>query len=441
MSNTPNRMHGIKRNSKQLTLFSDSESYKEVPEASCSTFVSNMQLPVHRWFRFSAGFSAQWAENVIRENGKETRVLDPFAGSGTALLAAEKVGLESIGIEAHPFIARVAKAKLNYSSDPEIYLELADSVLGHAKEINGQTAHYPVLIKKCYDKITLERLDRLRQAVEKFKDDSPAWFLVWLTLVAILRTCSYVGTAQWQYVLPNKSKKSVAEPFEAFYKMAEIIYQDMNDALTLVDGPKAKLVNGDARTCEDVPDNWATLVITSPPYPNNYDYADSTRLEMCFLGEIKAWGDLQNAVRQYLMRSCTQHVPPNSTDLDSVLLDDALSPIRAEIIEVCNQLRKIRLTKGGKKTYHLMVACYFLDMARCWIALKRACNSGAKVCFVIGDSAPYGVFVPVIEWMGKLSEAAGFRSWCFEKTRDRNIKWKNRKHRVPLCEGRFWTEV
>jgi hypothetical protein len=30
--------------------------------------------------------------------------------------------------------------------------------------------------------------------------------------------------------------------------------------------------------------------------------------------------------------------------------------------------------------------------------------------------------------------------YVFEKTRDRNIKWKNRKHRVPLCEGRLWVE-
>jgi len=60
------------------------------------------------------------------------------------------------------------------------------------------------------------------------------------------------------------------------------------------------------------------------------------------------------------------------------------------------------------------------------------------VCFVIGDSAPYGVYVPVMEWMGRLAASAGFRNYEFEKTRDRNVKWKNRKHRVPLCEGRLW---
>ena len=85
-----------------------------------------------------------------------------------------------------------------------------------------------------------------------------------------------------------------------------------------------------------------------------------------------------------------------------------------------------------------MIGCYFLDLAQTWRALRRVCASPSEVCFVIGDSAPYGVYVPVIERFGKLALAAGFDSWSFEKLRDRNIKWKNRKHRVPLREGHLW---
>ena len=74
------------------------------------------------------------------------------------------------------------------------------------------------------------------------------------------------------------------------------------------------------------------------------------------------------------------------------------------------------------------------------LTLRRVCRSPSRVCFVVGDSAPYGVYVPVIEWLGTLATSAGFSSFTFEKTRDRNIKWKNRKHRVPLYEGRLWVE-
>ncbi|MCI5121394.1 MAG: hypothetical protein D3908_09445, partial [Candidatus Electrothrix sp. AUS4] len=43
---------------------------------------------------------------------RKLRVLDPFAGSGTTLLAAEAIRVKAVGFEAHPFIHRVAKAKL-----------------------------------------------------------------------------------------------------------------------------------------------------------------------------------------------------------------------------------------------------------------------------------------------------------------------------------------
>ena len=117
-----------------------------------------------------------------------------------------------------------------------------------------------------------------------------------------------------------------------------------------------------------------------------------------------------------------------------------LLPIRGELVPVCNELAAIRLTKGGKKTYHLMVACYFADLARTWQTLRRVCASPSKVCFVIGDSAPYGVYVPVHDWLAQLALAAGFSDCHFERIRDRNTKWKNRKHRVPLCEGRLWVK-
>ncbi|MBU0508384.1 site-specific DNA-methyltransferase [bacterium] len=400
-----------------------------------------MSLPVHRWFRFSAGFSAQWAEHVIREAHlrEKVRLFDPFTGSGTALLAAEYVGTESYGIEAHPFVCRVASAKLSWRMNPDLYLSQVQRLLRLATGIAPQIESYPILIRRCFDDRTLSVLDTLRQAYLHLRDDSPASELLWLTLVTCLRKASFVGTAQWQYILPNKRKRSPLSPLAAFEEAAAMIYEDMQLGASIV-GPKPRLFRGDARNCQRIPIESINLIITSPPYPNNYDYADATRLEMSFMGEINGWGDLQGTVRQYLIRSCTQHVPEGSHQLDTVLSDPLLTPIRDEITEVCTHLAEIRNTKGGRKTYHLMIAAYFLDLAKTWHELRRVCVSPSRVCFVIGDSAPYGVYVPVIPWLGALAIAAGFRRYSFDKIRDRNVKWKNRKHRVPLQEGHLWVE-
>lgn len=408
-------------------------------EAASTTFLDNMKLPVHRWMRYSAGYSAAWAESVIREAGART-VLDPFVGSGTTMLAAQDSGAKGYGIEAHPFVARIARGKLHRYGNPAAFENFAAAVRKTALGFAGKTDGYPSLIEKCYDPDVLRQLDALRRAVEEANDGTWQAELTWLVLASLLRKVSHANTAQWQYVLPSKVKAKVIPPMKAFDDTVSMFAHDMRLVQWHERGPNPELIEGDARTCAQVPDGKIDLVLTSPPYPNNYDYADSTRLEMSFFKEITGWGDLQDVVRRHLVRSCSQHTPEKKINLATVLEDPVLGPILDELVPVCKQLSEIRLTKGGKKTYHLMVACYFQDLAHVWHSLRRVCGSPSRVCFVIGDSAPYGIYVPVIQWFEKLALSAGFEKVSFKQTRERNIKWKNRKHRVPLCEGRFWAE-
>lgn len=425
----------------QQLLFEIDDSPCRVSDADSSTFVKNLDLPVHRWFRYSAGFSAQWVESVLREHEHKRgfAVFDPFAGSGTTLLAAEVLGVQAWGVDAHPFVGRIAKAKLEWRSDPEAFMAKAREARVLAAGGKGVVDRYAPLIRKCYTDASLATLDTIRQAVERVNDGTPSSELVWLALVSILRKCSRVGTAQWQYVLPKKQKRVTIDPLSAFSAAVRLFYEDMRLGRRLV-GPRAQYRQSDARRCAEIPDACFDLVITSPPYPNNYDYADATRLEMTFFGEIGGWSDLQLAVRRHLIRSCTQHVPERAADLAAVCADPLLAPIAQELGEVCQRLAEVREGRGGRKTYHLMVACYFLDLAKVWRELRRVCKPSCRVCFVVGDSAPYGVYVSVVPWLGALAEAAGFKAYHFEKTRDRNVKWKNRKHRVPLQEGRLWVE-
>ncbi len=425
-----------------LDLFGENpEGAKASPEAIGHTtnFLDNMRLPVHRWFRYSAGFSSEWVKSVIEKRKQENlRVFDPFVGSGTTCLACDEMGVPSYGIEAHPFVYRVARAKLSYgAADSSRFLAKAEKAFSFVRSAKGETERYPEIIQKCYSKETLNYLDRFRRAVEQEGDGSLESGLLWMALVSSLRMVSQAGTAPWQYVLPGRRKTVPPPPEAAIRQTIKMMAADIRLMAERAQ-PLARLELDDARTCKTIPDNWAELVITSPPYANNYDYADATRLEMAFLGEIRGWGDLQETVRRHLVRSCSQHVPPKSVNLDLLLESPDLAPVHDEIVSICRELSSIRLERGGKKTYNNMIACYFLDMAQTWRALRRVCASPSEVCFVIGDSAPYGVYVPVVEWMGKLAVAAGFDSWTFEKIRDRNTKWKNRKHRVPLCEGHLW---
>lgn len=422
--------------SEQFELAFDEGSVKPQRRSNTTAFVDNMVLPVHRWFRYSAGFSAEWAQKTIRDVGA-SRVVDPFAGSGTTLLAAESENAESIGVDIHPFVARVAKAKLAWRTEPSEVVALAERVLESAKSLDRVELPDSPLMSKCFEEDSLERLTRLRDALALQGGDEEVHSVVWLALVSILRVCSPVGTAQWQYVLPNKSKSRVAEPYSAFLERTRMFASDMRVRQSEVTGPAASFRQEDARVLESLPDNWADLVLTSPPYANNYDYADAARLEMSFLGEVSGWGDLK-PLRDILMKSCSQQM--TRFDPSEAFESPLLEPIREPLIAAYEELDAVRKTKGGRKAYHSMILGYFLDSAKVLNSLRRVCRPGARMCWVVGDSAPYGVYIPVDDWLGTLAVSLGFKDYSFETVRGRNEKWKNRKHQVPLKEGRLWIE-
>lgn len=422
----------------ELDLFPDEIKTEQDYSA---TFAGNMTLPVHKWYRYTAGFSAAWVNELIQReklNGR-TKIIDPFAGSGTVLLESEFENVESMGIEAHPYVYRIAKAKLAWNYPAEKFKKSSLAFLQKAKKQNITKTDFPKLIASCYPIEVIQKLEALKQTWLEEKQEQEIKDFTWFIITSILRVTSPVGTAQWQYIQPTKTKSKVVDPFIAFESKVHDMFMDMQKMqkriLTIAD---SKIFNEDARDIKSIPKGWGDLVITSPPYANNYDYADATRLEMTFWGDISGWADLQDSVRKHLVRACTQHVSKLGSEIDEILLNPKLSVIKSELIEVYETLKIERLKHGGKKNYHFMIAAYFTDLAEVFHSLRRVTSKNCLMCFVIGDSAPYGVYVPVDKWLGELAIAAGFESYSFEKLRDRNTKWKNRKHTVPLHEGRLW---
>lgn len=308
-------------------------------------FTDNMSLPVHRWFRYSAGFSAEWVEKVIEEQHFEAKeyLFDPFVGSGTSLLAASKKGILSAGVENHGFVHRIADAKLQWSQDVEALHNSAQNLLARAQTlVKLEPETKSVLLSKCYTPEALCRLEALKNAyLERATENTAVDQLLWLAITAILRECSGVGTAQWQYVLPNKTKTRVKDPFLAFATRIEMFGSDILTMAPLRRKCAVDLKLGDARDLSTMSHlkGRVRLVVTSPPYPNNYDYADATRLEMTFWNEVSSWGDLQSVVRHRLVRSCSQHSAAERLSLRALLSDPAISPIKKELASICSDFK------------------------------------------------------------------------------------------------------
>src|SRR5438128_7468674 len=67
---------------------------------SLVSFQADKTRSIYRWFKYKEAFSAGLVENLLsRHRISEGMLLDPFAGSGTALFAASAAGMKDKGRE------------------------------------------------------------------------------------------------------------------------------------------------------------------------------------------------------------------------------------------------------------------------------------------------------------------------------------------------------
>jgi DNA modification methylase len=422
--------------------------------ANLGTFQDSLRAPVHRWFTYPAGFSFKAVEEAFRLYHIEPgmTVYDPFAGTGTTNIVAKQQGIHSFGVEAHPFVQFVARTKLFWEFDFSTLLREINALIAQIQcavetqpvaEMPVETL-FPELVCKCYSRVKLAYLYVCREAIAALPP-TPFRDFAKLGLTNLLRTVADVATG-WPYIAPQKAKNAAKQ--NAAVHIASLLrdqlYQMLGDlqsiARTTTPCGTALLLAGDSRQRqEEIVTATVDLAFTSPPYLNNYDYADRTRLETYFWGEAKTWGDITQKVRTRLIMSATTQINRSSYDETRLLSADfchTVPHIAAELTPKINELSRLRLTKGGKKSYDILVAGYFNDMLRVVGETFRVLKPGGSFLVILGDSAPYGVYIPTDIYLGEIGKAVGFADYAIEELRTRGGKWKDnpQRHDVALKE-------
>ena len=90
-------------------------------------------------FPYYAGFSFEWAVSHLKEHIPDATaiILDPWNGSGTTTLAAQSIGVNSIGVDLNPIANVVARLRsssltdISPSSPPELDCQRVQSSSGH----------------------------------------------------------------------------------------------------------------------------------------------------------------------------------------------------------------------------------------------------------------------------------------------------------------------
>ena len=400
----------------------------------------NMSSAIHNWYKFTAGFSYKFIDLVVDDMEKRPEcIYEPFAGCGTTLVAAQKKRIHSKGNESQQLMCDIINAKLNWDIDGDICRNYIDTVLGDVQSQSNIdiSDEYNELLCTLYDGVTLKELYLLRDSIRLLGDRKYELFLN-LALSQTLHKAALHPIA-----VPYISRsKTLVNSGDAIGKFKSIASQMLADLETMPHRERmADVYKADSRfRNSDIEDNSCDLCITSPPYLNNLDYGEVSKVHTHFFGLTNNWHDITEKVRHQLVTGATTHYRDSEFSMDEfVRTDFALSNmgIMDDLVTKYYGIKKNAKARKGKKSFHILMMHYFEDMYRVLVEMYRVLKEGSKAYLILGDSAPYGIYIPTTQYLGEIAQSVGFGDYEIIKIRERGNKWKSlsRRHNIDLSEN------
>jgi DNA modification methylase len=214
------------------------------------------------------------------------------------------------------------------------------------------------------------------------------------------------------------STKRAERPSVALDHVYSIILEDMKT----LSPNECSIMNKSSETMLEIGDESISSIITSPPYLNNFDYAEMTRMYLYFWGIAESWGDITDKVRVTQIVNTTTSLKghkPRQEEYRKALSSD----IRQEADEIVSLLQAERQVRAGKKEYDFLVYPYFSQMQNVLRESLRVLNSGGQFHMMVADAALYGVHVPSPQILAQIMKDAGFKNVSCELVRKRGHRW------------------
>lgn len=362
-------------------------------------------------FPYYAGFSYDWARDRLAALGLpgSAVVLDPWNGSGATVLAAQSIGLASVGIDLNPVACVVAQLKVQgrgvlvpSAPSPDRAIEATESepllawfsprVAGRLRswvENAGQTSSR---LSKLVLIVSLFRL--VRNLTKRFEGSNPTW-------VRISRDDSELVDLDLASVdeLVHTQQREIAS------RLAE--YPPLKACCSVV--------TSDARRLP-LATSSVDAILTSPPYLTRIDYAIAYSRELAVLGFPvgRNRNPLSRSLRAQLMgTTLIRGVAPRPL---------AFAPSANELIRKVSD----HASKDSAGYYVKQLLQYLTDLTKCLDELSRVAKRDAPLILVVQDSYYKEVPIPLAEIC--IEEAEG-RGWILA---DAPKRYKVTRHLTQL---------
>lgn len=403
-----------------------------VPRAAAadSNRLAAEDRPAHDWYRFVLSFPPHLVRDYLArfQVTEEDMVLDPFCGSGTTVVECKKLGIPSVGVEAHPMSHFAGQTKSDWAVSPRRLLDVmgrigdaADSQLERDGIVDDpqpfllrdrmggralRTLPAEVMKLLLTDSISPRPLHKvlvLLEAIERHATPSVAGPLRLALSRELVASISNLHFGPEVGIGPAKTDAPVVSSWrERVRQMAADL-----DLLRPRDATSSVVHRADARELSvPVQPRSVDAVITSPPYPNEKDYTRTTRLESVLLGFIRTKAGLQALKRASLLRSNTRNVYKGDDD-------DALVTGHPEVQRIAREIESRRLalgkTSGFERLYARVTTLYFGGMTRHFSSLRNLLRPGARLAYVVGDQASYlRVMIRTGQILASIAEELGY---------------------------------
>ncbi len=403
----------------QLALFSRAPANHNVTSNGTAfhdpAFAGNKTLPIHRWAPWIAGFSSDFVADVLqRYLPGPGVVLDPFAGVGTTLVEAVLHGHEAVGFEINPYAALAAQVKASaYQLDATqvrqtiaglhaFYLEKTASTADpHSSPPAGFQTRAAFYSPKVLRKVLF-----LQDFIHTLENEG----LKALFQLAFAATMVQYSNYSYEPSLGRRVSAGKAEIED--YPVGETVAGKLSAmAEDIAWFKKQSNVRANAaRIIRDTFFNCRThlaadaidLLITSPPYLNNYHYNRNTRPQLYWLGYVEQPKDMQ-PLEHLNFGKYWQTVRGEADLMLTFSLPDS------DLEEQLEALRARHPEKGiyGGRGWANYAVAYFNDCYRFAQAVQQLLKPGGAALVVIGNSILQGLLIPTDQYLGKIAELVG----------------------------------
>ena len=385
--------------------------HKERPDLRrLVTFAPNKSAPIHRWYKYTQGFSGDLVSALIAELrlNQNDLVLDPFTGSGTTNLECKKKGIPSLGIEISPLMSFVSKVKIktwNHKELSKYVTNLSFPSYEHAVKTEPSTSIFGDYLRKAFDPKILAQLTCY--ADEFNKEELPKNYRNFfkMALISIMEDVSQIRKhgSHYRYMLKSENiglQKLNTQIIEPGSDIQPILRARLNMMLEDVRNTKiptpiasTEIVRNDIRSSGLAPES-ITAVISSPPYLNRNNYIAQQKAELAILNML----DDSLAYRELVRRTIRSHV-------EGKFKKDPVT----DNTYVKNIIDKIVISNNNNPKILHMIAAYFEDLTTTIDELYRILKPGGIVALVLGNTRWGGIVVPVDHLVLKIAESRGFK--------------------------------